>query len=108
MVLNPPTVDFSVDPVFETNDSKYISPSTLVKIVATDAEVPVADISYTIDDGQPMDYQTPIKLSSGTHTIKAKAIDLVGNESEETNITLIVDATIPEAELTPTLPETNQ
>ncbi len=102
MVLNPPTIDFSVDPVFVTNGNKYISPATQIKIIATDPEVPVANISYTIDDGQALDYQSPIKLKAGSHTIKAKAIDLVGNASIETNITLIVDATIPEAELTPT------
>ena len=107
MVLNPPTVTFSVDPVFETNDTKYISPSTSIKIVATDPEIEVANISYTIDDGQTVDYQTPFKLKGGTHTIKSTATDLVGNVSEEASITLTVDATIPEAELTPTK-ETNK
>jgi hypothetical protein len=102
MVLNPPKLDFSVEPVFETNGNKYISPSTQIKIVATDPEVPVANIRYTIDDGQQMDYQNPLKLKGGTHTIKAKAIDLVGNESIEADLTVIVDATIPEAELVPT------
>ncbi len=102
MVLNPPTVAFSVDPVFETNGNKYISPSTVIKIVATDPEIAVANISYIVDDGAAMDYQSPLKLKGGTHTIKATATDLVGNVSQQTNITVIVDATIPEAELTPT------
>ncbi len=102
MDLNAPKLEFSVDSIYETNGNKYISSSAQIKIKATDAETAVANVTYTIDDGQAIDYQSPIKLKGGTHTIKAKAFDLVGNASDEVSITLIVDAIAPEAELTPT------
>jgi|GEM_PF-1343747 hypothetical protein len=107
MDMNPPVVTFDVAPIFSTNSNNYISPATPIKINAVDAETAVADITYTVDDGIVMDYQGPFKLKGGTHTIKAKAVDLVGNISPEISITLIVDSTIPEADLTPTTIDTN-
>jgi len=102
MDLNAPTIEFSVDPeVYEKDGNSYISSSALIRLKASDAETAVANIVYSIDDGQPIDYQTPIKLKGGTHVIKARAYDLVGNASEEISATFVVDAVVPEAELTP-------
>ncbi len=101
--INAPTVEFVVNPEpFEKDGVKYISDKTPILIKAKDGETGISRIVYTIDDEEAKEYLYPIKLSSGTHTIKAKAYDLLGNESEEISITLTVDAEIPEAELIPT------
>jgi hypothetical protein len=101
--INAPTVEFVINPEpFEKDGIKYISDKTPVVIKASDAETGVARIVYSIDDGEEKDYQYPIRLTAGTHKITAKAIDLLGNESETISIELTVDASVPEAELVPT------
>lgn len=103
MDSNPPSLDFTVEPnVYEANGVRYISSSALIKIVAKDAETAVSKIVYTIDDGKEIDYSYPIRLTSGAHTVKAKAYDLLGNISEEKSLSVTVDAINPEADLVPT------
>jgi len=101
--INAPTIEFVVNPEpFEKDGVKYISDKTPIVIKAKDAETGISRIVYKIDDGEEKDYQYPIKLANGTHTIKAKAFDLLGNVSEEISLELTVDSVIPEAELVPT------
>ncbi|MGC8764723.1 MAG: OmpL47-type beta-barrel domain-containing protein, partial [Brevinematia bacterium] len=101
--VNAPVVEFIVNPEpFDKDGEKFISDKTPVIIRAKDEETGVSRIVYSIDDGEEKDYQYPIRLSAGKHTIKAKAYDLLGNESEEVTFEVNVDAAIPEAELIPT------
>ncbi len=101
--INAPNVEFIINPEpFDKDGEKFISDKTPVIIKATDEETGILRIVYTIDDQEEKDYQYPIRLSAGKHTIKAKAYDLLGNESEEVTLELTVDAEIPEAELIPT------
>lgn len=103
MDVNAPALEFSVDQsLFETNGVKYISARALVKIDAVDAETGVDKVVYTIDGGEALDYTHPIQLTSGQHTIKAKAYDLLGNVSEEKEFAVTVDTDTPEADLVPT------
>jgi hypothetical protein len=103
MDLNSPVLTTVIEPdIFEKDGIKYVSPSAQIKLIASDTETGVANISYTIDDGAVMDYSYPIRLTSGTHTIKAKAFDMVGNASQEVSLTLTVDSKAPEADLVPT------
>lgn len=100
---NAPVLDFVIEPnVYEKDGVNYISGSALIKIAAKDAETGLAKIVYTIDGGAEMDYLYPIKLSAGVHSVKAKAIDLLGNVSEEKALDVTVDSELPEADLVPT------
>ena len=100
---NAPVVSFVVNPVpYETNDIKYISANTFVKVEAKDSETSVAAILYSIDGDDFKDYTYAFKLSGGAHTIKAKAVDALGNISEEISLTVTVDASGPEGDLIPT------
>ncbi|URA10571.1 OmpL47-type beta-barrel domain-containing protein [Thermospira aquatica] len=101
--LNAPKVSLSVDPAaFEKDGVKYVPAGARVSLEASDAETAVAEILYSLDDGEYVAYNFPIVLSAGTHTVKAKAVDLVGNVSEEVSLTLVVDADEPTGELIPT------
>lgn len=101
--INAPTLEFVVNPEpYNKDGEKYISDKTPIVIKAADGETGVAKIVYKIDEEEGKDYQYPIRLSAGKHTIKAKAYDLLGNESEEISLEINVDAQIPEAELVPT------
>ena len=57
---------------------------------------------FSIDGGEYKEYKYAIeKLQAGDHTIKAKAIDLVGNESQEVEFKVSVDDNSPEGKVTP-------
>ena len=100
---NAPTVNFDVEPViFEKDGKKYVSSKSLVKISAQDNETGIAQILFSIDGGEYKEYKYPIeKLQNGDHTIKAKAIDLVGNESPEVELVVSVDNESPEGKIVP-------
>ncbi len=100
--LNAPKVSLSVDPAaFEKDGVKYVPAGARVSLEASDAETAVAEVWYSIDGGDYLPYNFPIVLSAGTHTVKAKAVDLVGNVSEEVSLTLVVDADEPTGDLVP-------
>ncbi|QJR21527.1 hypothetical protein BREVNS_0777 [Brevinematales bacterium NS] len=100
--LNAPKVELSVDPAaFEKDGVKYVPAGARVSVSATDAETGIAEVLYSLDGGDYVAYNFPVVLSAGTHTIKVKAIDLVGNVSEEVSLTLVVDAEEPTGSLVP-------
>jgi len=101
--LNAPRVEMAVDPaVFEKDGVKYVPAGARVSLTASDAETGVAEVLYSLDGGDYVAYNFPVVLPAGTHTIKAKAVDLVGNVSEEVSLTLVVDADSPTGTLLPT------
>ena len=62
----------------------------------------ISQILVSVDSGKFQIYKTPITLTKeGKHTIRAKAIDIVGNESEEAVLIVTMDATPPDVELIP-------
>lgn len=100
--ITAPTVKISSDPaIFEKDGKNYVSPSTDIKVSAKDADTGVAKLLVAVDDGEFSDYDFPIHLSAGTHTVKAKAVDLVGNTSKELSMSFEVDADSPEGDVVP-------
>ena len=100
--LNAPRVALSVDPApFEKDGVKYVAAGARVSVEASDAETGVAEVLYSLDGGEYVAYNFPIVLSAGTHTVKVKAVDLVGNVSEEASLTVVVDADDPTGTLLP-------
>lgn len=87
---------------FEKDKKQYAPKSFQYQIEASDTESGVAKILVSIDGGDYVIYESPISIEKeGEHTISAKAIDNVGNESDEVKLTFMVDATPPKVELTP-------
>jgi hypothetical protein len=59
----------------------------------------VAQITYRVDDGQAVpidgDAGTVRVVDDGRHTVRFRAIDMAGNQSEEKTVTVLVDRTAP-------------
>lgn len=100
--LNAPKVSLSVDPAaFEKDGVKYVPAGARVTVEASDAETGVSEVLYSLDGADYVAYNFPVVLAPGTHTIKVKAMDLVGNVSGEVSLTLVVDADEPTGQLLP-------
>ncbi len=101
--MNPPSIDIAVEPAAYVKDGiNYISGSSLIKLTANDKETGIASITYTIDGGDEQVYLHPFKLDGGEHIIKAKAVDLLNNTSDEASLSVTVDTETPEANIVPT------
>ncbi|MBU1075966.1 MAG: hypothetical protein KKH98_01650 [Spirochaetes bacterium] len=80
----------------------FAPPSFQYSIEAIDLESQIAKVMVSVDDGKYGAYGNPLVLSKeGVHTIKAQAVDNVGNESAEVSLTFTVDSTPPKIELQP-------
>lgn len=99
----PPLVTYLISPSpFVKDTIHYISQKSLISIVAQDAESKTDKILYSLDESPFSLYQTPLtNLTPGKHILKAKAYDLLGNESEEVLLEILVDSTSPKAALQP-------
>ncbi len=85
---------------YKKGNKQYAPKSFQYQIEATDTESKIAKILVAIDNGNFVIYDTPISIDQeGEHTIKAKAIDNVGNESAVASLSFIVDNTPPKLEL---------
>ena len=85
----PPEVSASV--AGEQNpDGDYVGSAT-VTVTATDGESGVASVVYSLDDGAFVPYTGPVVVSSvGEHTVRYRATDNAGNESETGSVTFTV------------------
>ena len=93
-----PVVEIASDPAaFSKDGVNFISGKASIVITAKDADTDVVSIMYYIDNGEAAQYSYPIKLSGGEHTVKAMAIDAVGNESQLAEYKVSVDASDPSA-----------
>jgi hypothetical protein len=98
----PPVASIDVSPaVYTSGDKTYCSPEARFTLSGKDNETSVAKILYTVDNGQEQEYFSPLRLTSGTHTITVKAIDLLGNVSDPVSMTVEVDGDNPSANLVP-------
>ncbi|OHD57367.1 MAG: hypothetical protein A2Y33_07745 [Spirochaetes bacterium GWF1_51_8] len=93
-----PSVEIACDPAaFNKDGVNFISGKTAVVITAKDADTDIASIVYYVDGGEAQNYTYQFKLADGAHTIKAMAVDAVGNESEVVEYSVTVDAADPSA-----------
>jgi len=87
---------------FEKDKKQYAPRNFQYQIEASDTESGVNKILVSIDNGEYVIYKSPITIEKeGDHTISAKAVDNVGNISDEVKLTFTVDVTPPKVELKP-------
>ncbi len=96
----PPTTNVAIgDPKYVAVDT-FVTSSTLFTLTATDGglmPVGLDNIEYRIDGGSWTPYTTSFTLSAGDgpRTLSYRARDLLGNEENESILTVIVDDTPP-------------
>lgn len=93
----PPVVDVFAR-AYETNGIRYISSREPVYVGAFDAETKVDKILFSINDGEYQEYDEEIAIrlkDAGEYDVKVKAIDIVGNESDEVVYSVVVDMQAP-------------
>lgn len=89
-----------------TGVSEFIKADTQISLVSIDTASDVASISYKIDSGPYITYQTPFTVTDpGQHTINYHAIDNVNNQEIDKSITLMVDSDAPSVEIIPGTPK---
>jgi hypothetical protein len=83
------------EPIYRTTDSLFVSNKTLLQVTANDMESGLKKITYQVDNGKEILYDSPFTVKeSGEHTIKIYAYDNVLN-TNESSISLKVDNTPP-------------
>lgn len=87
---------------YQKNNRNYAPKSFQYTIEASDTESGIARILVSLDGGEFVVYESPISFETeGDHTIVAKAIDNVGNTSDEIRQAVTVDISPPNVELKP-------
>ncbi len=99
----------SIEPamdLIEHEGKKFTTGDNVFSIKAKDASSGVKTILVKVDgEANFSPYATPLVFEKeGNHVIEAKAIDLVGNESEVIRLEFIVDNTPPSSSITPSAP----
>ena len=92
-----PTVDVFAKAI-EIEGIRYISSKDKISVEAFDTETVIADIFYAINDGEYSLYNEQIGIylkEAGEYTVRAKATDVVGNESVEVEYAVVVDMLAP-------------
>ncbi len=92
-----PTVNVFAKAI-EIEGIRYISSKDKISVEAFDAETVVAEILYAVNDGEFTQYNEQIGIylkEAGEFTVRAKAIDVVGNESIEVEYKVVVDMLAP-------------
>lgn len=98
----PPTVVIKTSrPPVEFEGKKYMLRDTIYSVEAYDDGSGVERIFVRIDgEGEFQTYNTPIQFSTeGNHSIEAKAVDRVGNESAVVKLEVITDDEPPTSAL---------
>lgn len=83
---------------YETNGIRYISSREPIYVSALDAETKVDKILFSVNDEEYQEYDEKIAIrlkEAGEYDVKVKAIDIVGNESEEVVYSVVVDMQAP-------------
>lgn len=92
-----PTVNVFAKAI-EIEGVRYISSKDKISVEAFDAETVIADIFYAINDSEYTKYNEQIGIylkEAGEYTVRAKATDVVGNESVEVEYAVVVDMLAP-------------
>lgn len=93
----PPVVDVFAR-AYETNGIRYISSREPIYVGAFDNETKADKILFSINDGEYQEYDEEIAIrlkDAGEYDVKVKAIDIVGNESDEVVYSVVVDMQAP-------------
>ncbi len=90
----------SVKP-FEKDGVKFFGAGVSFSVSAKDSGSGVAKILVAVDSDEFSVYTTPVYLPAGKHKVRAKAVDNVGNESEEVVYEAVIDVDSPTAKVKP-------
>jgi len=80
---------------FTSGDKVFVVPSTSVVLTAGDEASGVSYIEYNLDKRSYTHYSSPLKFTTGTHSLVFRAVDKVGNTGAEQSMTIMVDAITP-------------
>ncbi len=92
-----PTVDVFAKAV-EIDGVRYISSKDTIYVEAHDNETAVEDIMFSINNSEYQSYDPAIGINikqSGEYLVLAKAVDVVGNESDAVEYKVVVDTLAP-------------
>jgi hypothetical protein len=97
----PPSV--TIEPKYDfvnLQGSIYTSIKNEYSVSADDNISGVKEIKVSVDRGEYFTYTEPIKLQeTGYHSIRAKAVDYLNNESEATELTFYIDVKTPRTDV---------
>jgi hypothetical protein len=104
---SPPEVSIEPRrPFVEAGGKRYTNRENEYTIASDDAYVGTSIIMVSFDGSEFVTYKGAFKVQvPGYHTIQAKAVDLLGNESNPTELSFYVDVKPPEAKMGVTLEE---
>ena len=91
--LTPPTVAIALT---GPQHGGWYNSTVTVTVTASDGENAVGQVQVSLDRGPWTNYTAAIKMSDpGDHTVEARAVDLVGHESEVASASFKVDTKAP-------------
>ncbi|TGL60675.1 multi-beta-barrel domain surface protein OmpL47 [Leptospira sarikeiensis] len=95
-----PLVELFGSAIVSVKDKIFVKSGNAFTIKASDTLSGIKQIFYKLDSGEWKTYADPVSVEAqGNHTIEAKSVDSVGNESEVKKIAFIVDTTPPETKI---------
>ncbi|MFW6138472.1 MAG: OmpL47-type beta-barrel domain-containing protein [Spirochaetota bacterium] len=97
----PPQVSIAASREFVVvNGQKYTTSNNQYSLEYSDEIAGVRDVLVSLDGSDFVVYTGPFKVQTqGRHTIRAKAVDRLGNVSPESELSFFVDITPPEAKM---------
>jgi hypothetical protein len=91
----PATVLSCEGPNFISGDRVFLTPAASVALTADDGGSGVNYIEYNLDKRTYTRYSTPLKFTTGSHSLVFRAVDKVGNAETEQSFAVTVDAATP-------------
>ena len=97
----PPEVDIlSRNPFVSAAGTNYTNRKNEFRVTATDEIAGTGGVWVSLDNSDWVAYSGPFKVQTpGLHSLRAKARDMLGNESEPVEVSFYVDIAPPEAGL---------
>ena len=91
----PATVMSSEGPNFISGDRVFLTAAASLVLTSGDSASGVNYIEYNLDKKTYTRYSTPLKFTTGSHSLVFRAVDKVGNAETEQSFTVMVDAVTP-------------
>jgi hypothetical protein len=97
----PPEVDIlSKEPFVSVSGKNYTNRKNEFRVIATDEISGTSGVWISLDNSEWFAYSAPFKVQApGFHSLRAKARDMLENESDPVEVTFFVDIAPPEATL---------